>query len=460
VSSSDGLLFDAESMRRLGYEVVDRLVEWSAHLDAGPVSNRATRADLTALVEGAPGEGPSDFTVLLDRLLVDVIPFGQRTDHPRFMGYVPGNATWPSVLGDLLVDGCNVFGGSWIGNAGTTVVELTVLDWFKEWLGLPADSEGLLTSGGSEANLLAVLCARHARLDDRIERAVVYVSNQSHASVDRALHAAGFATEQIRAIPLDASFRMRADALAAAIDEDRSRGFRPCLVIANAGATNTGAIDPLPEIAACCAENDLWFHVDAAYGGFFALTERGSTVLSGIGAANSVTLDPHKGLAQPWGTGCLLVREPGALADTFHMLPSYLRDVARFADAVNLFDRGLQLTRPARAVKIWLSVHTVGLAAFRASLDASIDHARHAEVLIAAHPNGRVVTPANLGIVTFRRRDGADQRAVELLNDSGRAHVSTTTLDGLVTLRLCINNFRTTTADVEMVVDGLLGAPE
>ena len=226
--SESKLILDAETQRRLGYLVIDQLVEWSSRLDSGPAAVRATRRELEAeLAPTLPPEDPSDFAALVDRLMTEVIPYGQRTDHPRFMGYVPGAATWPAVLGDLIVGGCDVFGGSWLGNSGTAVLELTVLDWIKSWLGYPSVAEGLLTSGGSEANLLAVLCARKAILDDELEGAVVYVTGQVHASVDRALRATGIADRQIRGLVPDGQYRMQPERLHEAIREDVADGRRP-----------------------------------------------------------------------------------------------------------------------------------------------------------------------------------------------------------------------------------------
>jgi glutamate/tyrosine decarboxylase-like PLP-dependent enzyme len=456
VADRSELVLDPDSMRRLGYLVVDRLVEWSRELEREPAARRISRADLEASLGGAPSEEPLDADGLIERLFTDAIPYGQRTDHPRFMGYVPGAATWTAVLGNLVVEGCNVFGGSWLGNAGTTVLELVVLDWFKDWLGYPAQAEGLLTTGGSEANLLAALCAREA-VGERLGEAVAYLSDEAHSSVGRALRASGLRDDQLRTVQTDERFRISVESLSRAVDEDRSAGRAPFLVVASAGTTNTGAIDPLAELREICDTGGLWLHVDAAYGGFFALTERGREALSGIGLADSITLDPHKGLAQPWGTGCILVRRDGGLSQTFSMTPTYLRDSRQFDDAVNLFDRGLQLTRPARAVQIWLSVHAHGLAPFRRALDASIDLARLAQSTVASRADAELVTGASLGIVTFRRRDGRDEEAVRQLNAGGLAHVSTTVVDGKVTLRLCINSFRTTSSDVEAVVAALLG---
>jgi glutamate/tyrosine decarboxylase-like PLP-dependent enzyme len=447
---------DAESMRRLGYLVVDRLVEWNEQLAEGPAATRATRAELEQALGGPPPEGPSDPEALVRRLFADAIVYGQRTEHPRFMGYVPGAATWTAVLGGLVTTGCNVFGGSWLGNAGTTVLELTVLDWFKEWLGYPAAAEGLLTGGGSEANLLGVLCARSAILDDELDAAVAYVTDEAHSSVGRALRAAGLTGDRIRTLPTDERFRMSASVLADAVTADRAAGRRPFLTVATAGSTNTGAIDPLGDLRAVCDEHGMWLHVDAAYGGFFALTERGREALAGLELADSITLDPHKGLAQPWGTGCILVRREHGLSDAFRMTATYLRDARRYDDAVNLFDRGLQLTRPARAVPLWLSVQSVGLGQLRGVLDRAIDHARHVQRVVEAREDAELVTPASLGIVTFRRRDRRDEEAVQRVNASGLAHISTTLVDGEMTLRLCINSFRTTRADVDLVLEALL----
>jgi glutamate/tyrosine decarboxylase-like PLP-dependent enzyme len=443
-------------MRRLGYLVVDRLVEWNESLADGRAGSVGSRADLGARLAGPAPEDGGSFEDRLGELVDDVLPYGQRTGHARFMGYVPGAATWPAVLGDLLADGCNVFGGSWLGSSGATTVELVVLDWISDWLGLPEGAGGLLTSGGSEANLLAVLCARRTILDDRPDGAVAYLSAHTHESVLRALRAAGGGGLEVRRLAVDPHGRLRPDETEQAMVRDREAGLRPFLLVANAGTTNTGAVDDLPALAEVSAAHGAWLHVDAAYGGFFSLTDRGRRLLDGLGRADSVTVDPHKGLAQPWGTGCVLVRDNALLERTFRMQPDYLRDARVSTEYVNLYDRGLQLTRPARALKIWLSVQALGLGAFRAALDGYIDLATLGQTLVERHPNGEIVFPASLGIVTFRRRDGDDEQAASRLNASGLGHVSTTVLDERVTLRLCVNSFRTTPADVHAVVDALL----
>lgn len=451
------LELDPETMRRLGHRVVDLVVDRIAALEGDRAGHVGDREALDARFAEPPPEEPGDFERLLGRLLEDALPFTQRTDHPRFLAYVPGAPTWPAVLGELLASGHNVFGGSWIGASGPTVVELTVLDWFKRWLGAPADAEGLLTGGGSEANLFAILCARSAVLGEDLGDAVVYLSEQAHSSVERAVRAAGFRASQLRLVETDGRFRLRPDRLAREVAIDRRAGRTPFLVAASAGATSTGAIDPLPALADLCSAEGLWLHADAAYGGFFCLTDRGRAALDGLARADSITLDPHKGLAVQWGTGCLIVRRPGLLADAFHLLPAYLRDAAVEGREVNLFDRGLQLTRPARGLKIWLSVSTFGTAAFRAALNRALDVTARAEAWIGDHGDVELAAPASLGIVCFTRRDGRDAEAIARVNESGLAHVSSTRLGGRTVSRLCANGFRTRWRDVERVLEELAG---
>jgi aromatic-L-amino-acid decarboxylase len=451
------LELDPETMRRLGYRVVDVLVERIAALEADVAGRVGDRSALDARFAGPPLEAPGDFEDLLGRLLRDALPYAQRTDHPRFLAYVPGAPTWPAVLGELLASGHDVFGGSWVGSSGPTVVELAVIDWFKEWLGAPSDTEGLLTSGGSEANLLAILCARNALLGERFADAVLYLSEQAHSSVERAARAAGLRADQLRLVEVDERFRLRPERLARAVEDDRAAGRTPFLVVASAGATSTGAIDPFPGLADVCAAEGLWLHADAAYGGFFCLTERGREALEGLARADSITLDPHKGLAVQWGTGCLVVRRPGLLADAFHLLPDYLRDAAVEGREVNLFDRGLQLTRPARGLKIWLSVGTFGVAAFRGALDRALDVTGRAERWIAESDEVELAAPASLGIVCFARRDGRDAEAIARLNESGLGHVSSTRIGGRTVCRLCCNGFRTRWTDVRRVLEALAG---
>ena len=277
------------------------------------------------------------------------------------MAFVPGFTTWPSAMADLIASALNLDSCWWAGGAGMTQLELTVLEWFAEWIGYPADASGVLTSGGSAANLTALACARERLAGAMRDDLVVYISAQSHSSVARAARALGFRPERVRVVPVDRAYHLRLDVLERAVSADRAAGLRPLVVCANAGTTNTGAVDPLHDLADLCAAHGLWLHVDAAYGGFAVLSDRGRAALSGIERADSVTLDPHKWLFQPFECGALLVRDPDGLRLSFEILPDYLRDVSARTE-VNFSDRGLQLSRMCRALKVWMSIQAFGLA--------------------------------------------------------------------------------------------------
>lgn len=470
----NALELDAETMRRLGYRVIDALVERIAGLDADVAWQGATRSEMERRLREPAPAGPTDVDAVLDQLLIDVLPFTGRMDHPRFFAFIPGCPTWPAILAEALAIGYNVFQGTWLGSAGPSQVELVVIDWFKEWLGLPDSAAGILVSGGSVANLTALACARAARIGAHAEDAVVYVSDQTHSSMERSARILGFDPDRIRTLPTDDAFRLQPETLDRAIRRDLEAGLRPLFVCASAGATSTGAVDPLEALARVCAEHDVWYHIDGAYGGFAVLTSRGRELLHGIGLADSVTLDPHKWLFQPYEAGCVLVREGALLPRAFHMLPEYLQDVAvAGADSpdvpreVNFGDYGIQLSRSARGLKIWASIKAFGVDRFRAAIDQALDLAAHAERRIRASDRFEVLSPVSLGVICFRRvaQGGADmdEPALERLNaalvrdlaESGLGMISSTRIHGRYALRLCIMNHRSRREDVDRVLDWL-----
>ncbi|MGH3145926.1 MAG: aminotransferase class V-fold PLP-dependent enzyme [Rubrobacter sp.] len=466
---NDPLGLDPETMRRLGYRTVDMLVDRLSTVADGPVIRRANRPDMEQRLTEPPPEAAQGFDEILGKLGTDVLPFASLTGHPRYFAFVPGCATWPGALGDLIASVSNIENSSWLESAGPSQLELVVLDWFKEWIGYPAEAEGVLVSGGSAANMTALACAREALLGAMSEQVVAYVSDQAHSSVARAARVLGFRPEQVRVLPTDARYRMRPEALVDAMDADLRAGRRPLFVVASAGSTNTGAIDPLPELAEICRDKGAWLHVDAAYGGFAALTERGRGWLAGIELADSVTLDPHKWLYQPFECGCLLVRAGHYLREAFEITPDYLKDTEVVAREVNFADRGVQLSRMCRALKVWMSLKYFGVAAFRAAIDRSLDLARGAQARIEASSELELLLPATLGIVCFRRRFGGvedeDELArlnaglVERLTESDVGHISSTRLRGRFALRMCILNHTTTARDVERVLDWIEHSP-
>jgi aromatic-L-amino-acid/L-tryptophan decarboxylase len=464
----DPLGVDPETMRRLGYQTIDLLVDRMAGLRDLPVLRHGTPAEMAERLDGPPPEGAQPFEALLEQLATDVLPFMSSMDHPGYFAYVPGSGTWPGVLGDLIASACNIEPSYWSQAPGPNQVELTVLGWFKQWIGYPPEAAGVLVSGGSAANLAALACAREALLGVMSDQVVAYVSDQAHSSIARAARVLGFRPNQVRVLPVDDGHRMRPGALAAAMSADLRGGRRPLFVAASAGSTSTGAVDPLPELAAICRDRGVWFHVDAAYGGFAALTERGRRWLAGMELADSVTLDPHKWLYQPFECGCLLVRSGGRLRQAFRIQPDYLEDLQAGELEVNFSDLGLQLSRMSRALKLWLSLRYFGVGAFRAAIDRSIDLAQAAEARIRASDRLELLTPARLGVVCFRRRfDGADEDRLELLNRrlaeglaaSGEALISSTRLRGRFALRMCVLNHTSGPADVERTLGWLERAP-
>ena len=465
----DPLAIDPETMRELGYQVVDWLVDRAAGRADEPVLQLASPAEMRARVPAAAPASGTPLAALLDHLGREVLPYRSRIDHPRYLAYIPGEGTWPGALGDLVAAAYNIDVGNWMESPGPSQLELTVMRWFADWIGYPPQAAGVLVSGGSAANLTAMACAREALVGAMRDDVVAYVSEQGHSSLARAARVLGFGPQQLRVLPVDDRSRMRVDALRAAIEADEAAGLRPLLVLAVAGTTNTGAVDDLPAIAATCREHGVWMHVDGAYGAFAALTERGRAALTGLELADSVTLDPHKWLYQPFECGAVLVREGHRLKEAFEIHPTYLQDTASRSGEVNFAEAGLQLTRMSRALKLWLSLGYFGVEAFAAAIDRSMDVARHAQQLIEGDPGLELLSPATLGIVCFRRHPAGrdDEEDLERLNTelvgrlaaSGEGLLSSTRLFGRYAVRLCVLNHSTGPRDVEQVLDWFATAP-
>jgi glutamate/tyrosine decarboxylase-like PLP-dependent enzyme len=456
---------DDAALRAFGERTLDYLLRHHATLPDQPIGRGASRADMEALLREPPPERGRDFADVLAQFADDVAPFACRLPHPRFLAFVPSAPTFLSALGEFLCAGTNFFGGVWVEASGPSQVELVVLDWFRDFLGLPPQTSGVLTSGGSEANLTALVVARERLADADRARAVLYVAQQRHGSIDRAARIMGLRAEQVRPVPDDAEFRLPPEALRGAIIRDRAAGLVPWAVVANAGATNSGAVDPLAALADVCAAERLWLHADAAYGWAAALTPEGKTELTGIERADSVTLDPHKWLAQTIEAGCLLVRDGPLLARTFAVRREYMQDVLPGDDEVNFADRGLALTRRCRGLKIWLSLKVLGVGWFREVVAHSRRLAEFSQRLLEADGRFEVLSPRRLSVVCFRyappevrdreELDRLNLRLIDALRATGRAFLSSTRLRGRVAIRFCFVNWRTRAADVEEIV-GLL----
>ena len=415
------------------------------------------------LMEEPPEQGRPAAEVL-ERAAREILPFTLRLDHPRQFAFVPSAPTWPGVLADFMAAGYNVNQCTWLVASGPSQLELVVIDWLRRWTGYPETAGGLLTSGGSAASLDAFVAAREAA--GHPERATVYMSDQSHSAQVRAARIIGVRPECIRKIPCDERFRLDVDALARAVAEDRAAGFNPITVCANAGAGSTGAIDPLDAMADYCEAERIWLHVDAAYGGFAIVTERGKALLQGIERADSIGLDAHKWFFQPYEAGCLLVKDQRTLEHAFVIPHDMLQDTIWGANHPNFSDRGLQLSRSIRALKIWMSVQTFGMAAFRKAVSNGMELAVRAEEYIRASPILEMLNPASLGIVCFRvhsKNTALDEETLENINRNvlarvfweDRAFMSSTRLRQRFSLRLCIINHTTTWDDVRETLEAI-----
>src|SRR5260221_7603205 len=297
---------DIEAMRRAGYATVDALVARLASPEADPVLRRADAAEMRSRLGGPPPEQPGKYGAVLSRVIADVLPYAARTDHPGYLAFIPSFTTWPAALAELTAAAANPYCGAWMESAGAAQVELEVIDWFRTWLGLPAGTAGVLVSGGAAANLTALRVAREAAGGPSAD-SVVYVSDQAHSSLARTARDMGLRPQQVRVLPTDDPWRLSPGTVAAAVRADRAAGRVPFTSCASAGSTNTGAVDPLGDLPDVWTAEGLRLHVDAAYGGFAALTPTGRAVLAGIDRADPVTLDPHKWLYQPMECGCVRI---------------------------------------------------------------------------------------------------------------------------------------------------------
>jgi len=389
---------------------------------------------------------------------------GIATASPRFMGYIPGGGLFHSALGDFLAAVSNKYAGFAPAGPGAVRLENQVVAWLAHVIGFPASATGTLTSGGSIANLTAIVAARDAK--GAGQDSAIYTSDYAHHCIDKALHIAGMGGAPRRTIPVDARYRLRADALAEAVEKDLAEGLRPWLVVASAGTVDVGAVDPLPEIAEICRRRDLWFHIDGAYGGLFALCDEGRSMLACLEQADSVALDPHKTLYLPYGTGAVLARDGANLARSFGASADYMRPFSESPVGPSPSDLSPELTRHFRALRLWLPLQIAGVAAFRAATSEKIWLARYFHQCLEAVPGFETAGPPDLSVVAFRYRpaigdtDDFNDRLLARLQQDGRVFLSGTRLGGHAWLRCAINSFRTHRAHVEEAIEAVTETAE
>ena len=449
-------------MRALLAVAVDYLVGVVDRLPNAPASDITGVPELLAdpTLRRLPGESGRPLPELLD-VLDRAAAKGFNPASPGYLAFIPGSGLVSAAIADLVADVLNRYTGVAFPAPALVALEADLLRWLADLFGLPTSAAGILTTGGSLATLSGLITARSVRLPENFLDGTIYVTEQVHQSVVKSARLAGFPERAVRIVAVDGELRMDVDALRAAVASDRAAGRQPFCVVANAGTTNTGTIDPLPAIADVAETEGLWLHVDAAYGGFFQLTERGRHRLRGVERADSLVLDPHTGLFLPFGTGCLLVRDRELLRRAHSGEDAhYLQDIGD-TSVPNFSDYGPELTRDFRGLRLWLPLHLHGIAAFRAALDEKLDLAELAYDELAADPHLRVLAPPDLSTVAFRCRlrdrceSAEDEATAELLrrvNAEQRVLLSSTRIAGRYVGRISVLNHRTDPARVTEAV--------
>jgi aromatic-L-amino-acid/L-tryptophan decarboxylase len=416
-------------------------------------------AGLLAVPFGERGRAIDEVLRLFER---EVVGPGAHPASPGHLAYIPGGGLYHSALGDYLAAVSNKYAGVFFSSPGAVRMENMVVRWAADLLGYPASAGGAIASGGSIATLAAVCTARdaHGITGAAASRAVVYLTAQAHHSIQKSLRIAGLAESPVRLVAMDEGHRMRPDALAAAIAADRAAGLEPWLVMAAAGTTDTGAVDPLDAIAAITARERCWFHVDAAYGGFFLLTEHGRRTLEGIERSDSAVLDPHKGMFLPYGAGIVVVRDAATLLAAHRETGAYMQDVLEDPSELSPSDVSPELSKHFRGLRIWLPLMLLGTGPFTAALDEKLLLARYFRAQ-AAELGFEVGPPPDLSIVTFRwATDGGDEARTDRINRAivdgirldGRVFLSSTMLEGRFTLRMAVLAFRTHRRTIDLAL--------
>jgi aromatic-L-amino-acid decarboxylase len=449
-------------MRAMADDVVERCIAHIASLDRQPSCGDVDAAELCrALREPAPDQG-MELSPLLDLLFRDLIPRSFTAAGPGYLAFIPGGGVYPAALADFITNTVNRYTGVWQAAPALVQLEANALDWLREWMDFPPEARGLFTNGGSMATFNAIVCGRERYLGADIRRGVLYTSDQAHHSVLKSAKLAGVMPDRVRAVASDASFRMRVDLLSDAIVADRRAGLTPFCVVSSAGTTNTGAVDPLDDIAGVAATESLWHHIDGAYGAFFYLCEDLRETLRGLPRADSLTLDPHKGMFLPYGTGALLVRDGAALRAAHEATAAYLPAMPHPSDFYDPSQHGPELSRGFPGLRVWLSVKLYGSAAFRANIAEKRALTLDAFRRVAALPGIVIDAPPELSLFAFHvTRPGAsladeDAMTRALMDKTtmrGRVMVTGASAHGRYLGRVCVLSFRTHQAQIDALVD-------
>ena len=458
------LELDGEAFGALVAAATERIARYLNSLPEQPSWDLAGAEELARSVRRAMPETGAPASEILDELFERYVPKGFNTAGPGYLAYIPGGGVPSAAVASLIADAVNRYVGVWTAAPALAQIEVEVVRWFCEIVGYPDGAGGFLTTGGSLANFSAVVAARQRHLGEEPSRGVAYVSDQGHHSLAKAASLAGIPSSRVRVLPVDERFRLRVDALAEAVERDRAAGLDPFLLCGSAGTTNTGAVDDLEALADATRELGLWLHLDAAYGGFFALTDRGREILRGLSRADSITLDPHKGLFLPYGSGCLLARDASHLRAAHTVGADYLPPMQEEREFVDFCNISPELSRGFRGLRIWLPFRLHGVGPFRANLDEKLDLALWAAERLREVEALHVVDEPQLSLVAFRlepagldaeQTNRMNEALLERVNARRRVYLTATRLDSRFTLRICVLSFRTHVDRVRECVDAI-----
>jgi aromatic-L-amino-acid/L-tryptophan decarboxylase len=466
-----------EEFRRYGHRLIDWLADYQESLAKRPVMAKTRPGEVRDALPPAPPDEPEDFGAVIADLDRIVVPGLSLWQHPRFFGYFPANALPAGILGDLVSTGLGVIGLSWQSSPAVTEVEEVVTDWLRQMLGLSPAWSGVIQDTASTSTLVALICARERATDYALARGGlqaekriprVYVSAHAHSSVDKGALLAGFGRLNLRLVPFDANYAMRADALAETVAADIANGDLPCAIVATVGTTATTAVDPVAEIAAVAKRHGIWLHVDAAMAGSAMILPECRLMWEGVEGADSLVINAHKWLGAPFDCSLYYVRDPEHLMRVMSTNPSFLKSSVD-GEVKNLRDWGIPLGRRFRALKLWFIIREQGVSGLQKRLRRDMMNARRLAELVAAAPGWRVVAPVNLQTVCVRHEpdglagDALDKHTtqwVEAVNRSGAAYLTPAVVDGRWMVRVSVGALATETADVEAVWAAMRRAAE
>ena len=448
-----------KAMRKMGEAAVKAVASHISSLPQSACSNLENSDQIVSSLRESCPENGTDFDSILSFFMNKAVPVSLTTPHPGYMAYIPGGGLYPAAIGDFLGAATNRYSGCYFAAPALVRMETNVLEWFAAWMGYPESARGIFTTGGSLANFSAIVTARRHLLGDSIERGTIYTTDQAHHCIMKSAILAGIAEKNIRILPSDENFRADPNQFEKAIQADQKSGYMPFLLVGSAGTTNTGAIDPLSDLADIAKKYRLWYHLDAAYGGFFNLCPEGHKKLAGIELSDSLVLDPHKGLFLPYGSGCLLVKDGECLRRAHTLTADYMQDYSTPEGEVNPSDYSPELSRSYHGLRVWLPLKYFGVKAFRENLQEKLLLTQWMYQRLSEDPSFEVVAKPDLSVIPFRFRpqqgniDAFNQLLLKNINQSKKILLSSTLLNGEFIIRVCILSFRTHQKEVEEAFD-------